>query len=204
MGFTQGVQMTFEPVMKSHNKVARLLGCKIAPWIATTPTSKYKRADNLKKSENRKDETGRRIGEVKNRWNDDISVGLECSRFLVFSKIRNILRIFRKIIFRFFIPLRKFVFQLHFSFFIFRDSFFILHIVARIYDGLLQFLRMKKIPSSRSQKRQNVDGKVCFTYRSSVKFMQKFRRSYELDSRRKMTAATQLLTRLPKNSATWT
>jgi hypothetical protein len=42
-----------------------LLGRKIAPWIATTPTSKYKRADNLKKNENRK-ETGRRIGEEKN------------------------------------------------------------------------------------------------------------------------------------------
>jgi hypothetical protein len=56
--------------------------------------------------------------------------------------------IFRKIIFRFLYRCENsfFNFTFHFSFSV------IPHIVARIYDGLLQFLRMKKIPSSRHRR----------------------------------------------------
>jgi hypothetical protein len=63
---------------------------------------------------------------------------LDCLRFFVFSKIRNIIRIFRKIIFRFFIPLRKFVFRLtlligfHFSFSVFHSSFCVLLLLFSI------------------------------------------------------------------------
>jgi hypothetical protein len=82
------------------------------------------------------------------------SIRKECWRFLVFSKIRKNFVFSEKLFFVFLYRCENsfFNFTFHFSFFIFRDSFFILHIVARIYDGLLQFLRMKKIPSSRHRR----------------------------------------------------